>query len=245
MSNINKTFLCLALLAAINAAAASILSNITLGTILTWFLSMVLLLCSFRSGIAASRPAKAAKYTLLGIFCLLLAGSMVLYVGGGRDTAAYDEDAVIVLGTGVRGEEPTESLRRRLDAAIRYHENNPDAMIVVTGGQGSDENITEALCMERYLLKAGIPQEIIIKEDQATSTEENFMFSQKILDDLLAPGYKTCYISNDFHIFRAGLYARSFGFPDATHASGTTPWYMIVPNGLRETVVICKTFILG
>ena len=245
MKKTNKILLILSLLVCINALAASILSNITLGTILTWVLAFILLLCSFRTGIAASKPLKIIKYTLLGLFCLLLAGSSVLYISGSQDNVTYEEDAVIVLGTGVRGEEPTESLKRRLDAAAAYHEKNPDALIVVTGGKGDDENLSEAEVMERYLLKAGIPQEIIIKEDQATSTEENFMFSGGILGKRLPSGYKTCYISNDFHIYRAGLYARYFGFPDATHASGTTPWYMIVPNGLRETVVIIKTFVLG
>jgi len=245
MKSVNKIFLALGLLVILNAAIASILSNITLGTYLTWALGLLLLACSLRLGFLKSRPVRIAKAVLLGAFCLLLAGSSVLYIGGGMDNVTYDEDAIIVLGTGVRGEEPTESLKRRLDAAIGYHEQNPAAIIVVTGGQGSDENITEALCMERYLLRQGLPQNIIIKEDQATSTEENFMFSRAILDEMLGSDYSVAYISNDFHIFRAGIYALIFGFPDATHASGSTPWYMIVPNGLRETVVIAKTVLIG
>lgn len=244
MKKINKFLLAAGLVAAANAVIATLLSNITLGTLLTWALAAVLLICSFRS----KGALRVIKSVILGGFCLLLAGGAALYISGSFDTADFHEDAVIVLGTGVRGEEPTASLKKRLDATLEYLESNPDALIVVTGGQGSDENITEALCMERYLLARGIPQKQIIKEDRATSTEENFKFSRDILDDLLSPdqsSYKVCYISNDFHIFRAGIYARQFGFEDAAHYSGTTPWYMIVPNGLREAVVVCKTFVLG
>ncbi|NCU26351.1 YdcF family protein [Candidatus Nomurabacteria bacterium] len=61
-------------------------------------------------------------------------------------------------------------LAKRLEAAIRYHTNNPDAMIVVCGGKGDQEDITEALAMERYLLSEGIPGDIIIREEKSTST---------------------------------------------------------------------------
>ena len=243
-NTISPLFLLLAFLAAVNAAAATFLSNVTLGTILTWVLAVLLGVCSIRKGFLTSKPVRAVKAILLVLFCLLLAGSVLLYVGGSMDTADFEEDAVIVLGTGVRGEEPTESLKRRLDAALSYHQQNPQALIVVTGGMGDDENISEALAMEKYLLKAGLPQELIIKEDRATSTQENFIFSREILDGLLEADHRIVYISNDFHIYRAGLYAEQYGYEDAAHFHGSTPWYMVVPNGLRETVVILKTWIL-
>ena len=107
----------------------------------------------------------------------------VMFISGGTDNITYKEDAIIVLGAAVRGEEISGALQKRLDVAIEYYQKNPDVVIVVTGGQGPQEDITEALAMERYLLANGIPKEKIIKEEKATSTYENFKFSKVLLNE--------------------------------------------------------------
>ena len=88
----------------------------------------------------------------------------VMFISGGTDNVTYQEDAIIVLGAAVRGEEISGALQKRLDVAIEYYQKNPDVVIVVTGGQGPQEDITEALAMERYLLANGIPKEKIIED---------------------------------------------------------------------------------
>ncbi len=47
---------------------------------------------------------------------------------------------------------------QRLEAAIAYYERNPKVLLVVSGGQGPQEDISEALAMERYLIERGIPR---------------------------------------------------------------------------------------
>ena len=80
----------------------------------------------------------------------------------------YDEDAIIVLGAGIRGEQVTRILANRLNTAIEYHKKNPSAKIIVTGdqGQGRREFIPESLAMKRYLIAIGIPEEIIFEENK-------------------------------------------------------------------------------
>lgn len=101
-----------------------------------------------------------------GILCVLFNMNMGVY--GVRDTVTYEEQAVIVLGAGIKGNQVSRTLQLRLDKTIEYAQKNPNALIVVSGGQGPQETVTEACAMEKYLLENGIRAERILKEEQAT-----------------------------------------------------------------------------
>ena len=90
-------------------------------------------------------------------------------------------DAVIVLGAGVNGTEPSLSLRTRLDTALDYLEAHPDIPAVLTGGTGYGEEISEAQCMYDYLTERGVEPDRLILEDQAANTAENFALSKPLL----------------------------------------------------------------
>ena len=51
----------------------------------------------------------------------------------------------------------------------------------MSGGQGPDEDRTEASVMHDYLEQHGIDATRIIIEDQSTSTYENLVFSKELL----------------------------------------------------------------
>ncbi len=180
------------------------------------------------------------KGTVLGCLAVWFGFSAFLFGYGWADSIDYQEDAIIVLGAGLRGDQPGSELRSRLDRAIDYHAENPDALIVVSGGKGSREQISEAEAMARYLLKAGISESQIIKEDRSTNTYENFVFSKELLDIRLGEGYRIAFVSNDFHIFRAKLMAADVGIEDAGHIHGATPPASIIPCGLRECLALVK-----
>ena len=81
---------------------------------------------------------------------------------------APEENATaVVLGCRVYGERASLSLIERLDAAYDYLEENPKAVCVVSGGQGSGENISEAECMYRWLVEKGIDASRIYKEEKS------------------------------------------------------------------------------
>ncbi|MCL2808215.1 MAG: YdcF family protein [Coriobacteriia bacterium] len=162
---------------------------------------------------------------------------------GSNSNADYTEDAVIVLGASVHGEQVSLTLAHRLDQAIAYHAQNPEALIVVSGGQGPQEHISEALAMERYLLARGVSEEVIIKEDQSTSTLENFLFSDIILQKELQGSYTAVLITTDFHVYRASGIAQHAGI-DARHMGAPSLWYAIPVNYLREILAVMQFWLL-
>lgn len=217
-----------------NAVYVSFVSSFTLGIVLTYFLGGVFL----AFGLLINKLPLWIKITFA--ICVLIELVMVsfLFIYGGTDNITYTEDAVIVLGAGIRGDKPSRTLRNRLDRAIEYHSKNPDAYIVVSGGQGYNEEYTEAFVMEKYLVSKGVDPSVIIKEDRSTSTQENFKFSKDILDSLMVGDYTVAFISNDFHIYRAERYAASVGLKSATHIHGPTPIVSVIPDGLRESLAV-------
>lgn len=172
------------------------------------------------------------------VFIMLL----FIFINGAVNTVDFNEEAVIVLGCGIKGEEVTGTLKRRLDKCIEYANINNSAVIVVSGGQGPQEDITEALAMERYLIANGISSERIIKEDMATSTYENFVFSKNILDNKFKDDYKIVYITNRFHIYRAGKLAEIAGLNAEGYGAKDDIRAMSV-SYLREVLAVIKLWV--
>jgi uncharacterized SAM-binding protein YcdF (DUF218 family) len=187
---------------------------------------------------------KWLTYSILTAFTLFL--GMALFVGfyGANSNVTFDEDAVIVHGAGIRGESVTRILAYRLDKAVEYAERNPNAIIIVSGGQGPGEYITEALAMERYLIKKGVSEERIIKEELSVSTYENLLYSKVILDGIFDNRYRTVIITNNFHIYRAVSLAKGLGL-DVTHNGAKIDLYSAPLNYSRECVAIFRMWIFG
>ena len=72
-------------------------------------------------------------------------GFLVVY--GNQDNAQYNEDAAIILGASVCNEQVSPSLAKRLDQGEEYQKKNPRAVLIVTGGKGVQECISEALAL--------------------------------------------------------------------------------------------------
>lgn len=181
---------------------------------------------------------------ILIIFILIiLSACFALAVYGRRDNVTFKEDAVIVLGKGLDGDKVPPNLAKRLDKAIEYHKKNPNALIIVSGGNVKNENLSEAQAMYDYLLSKGIPENIIIKEDKSTTTYENFVFSTEILKEKLGENHAVAFVSNSFHIWRAERLAKSLGI-NATHLGAGIEWNTIPANYLREISVIFGLYVL-
>lgn len=188
-------------------------------------------------------PLKLIKNLFLIGNAILISAILFIAVFGKTDTVTYKEDAVIVLGTGLNGETITLPLYYRLEKSVEYFHKNPNAVIVVSGGQGRNESITEALAMERYLLSKGIPENKIIKEDRSTSTYENFLLSKKLLDNYFEKDYKTIFITNDFHIYRANQISKVVGI-NSNYMHAKIQWYLVPVTYVREFLANIKFLIL-
>lgn len=231
----------------LNGICLIIFANRNLGSCLTVVLGLIF----FVPAVFIRFTASMLKYTLfkiiavLGIigFSALLLTTLFLIIYGNSDNVTYSEDYLVILGCGVRGTSPTQPLRDRLDTALDYLEHNQACTIIVSGGQGDGENISEAEAMKIYLTEKGIDENRIIEENRSTSTAENFKFSNKITDNGLAT-HSAAFVTNDFHIYRASSLARLQGLY-LTHISAPTAWYNIFPSYLREYPAICKMLLLN
>ena len=160
--------------------------------------------------------------SIIALCAILVAVETGCMIGACAKAPAEDATA-IVLGCRVYGARASLMLRERLDAAVEYLEDNPKAACVVSGGQGNGENISEAECMYRYLVEKGIEPERIYKEDMSTSTEENIEFSVEIIkeNDL---NENVVIITNEFHMYRAGILAKNQGLSYGSAPAGTAIW---------------------
>lgn len=178
-----------------------------------------------------------------GIICFSIIEGLIIYDGLSESQAK--PDIAIVLGAGLWGDIPTRTLTYRLDTALKYLNDNPKSKVVVTGGQGSDETISEAEAMEIYLVSRGIDKERIIKEDKAKNTEENFRYSREKLDSLGYNQYNSAMIiTNSFHMFRSKRLAIKNGFQ--AYGMPAQSYIYLIPNYyVREVFAVIKSLVFA
>ena len=189
---------------------------------------------------------KWITYSVLALALISAGFGIFVMAYGRRDTTNFTEDAVIVLGAGIRAdEEVTRTLRNRLDMAVEYHMRNPEAVIIVSGGIGRGHVVSEAEVMARYLEAAGVRADLIFQEGNSHSTYQNMRLSKEILDELFPDGYRVTVISNDFHIYRAIRFTRIAGMEGATSFHGNTPLDALPGALVREITAIVKMWLIG
>jgi len=179
---------------------------------------------------------------LIWIISFLLV-EMAIILGGSSDESKK-VDYALILGAGIDGERLSLTLYDRMNKGLEYLSNNPEAKVIVAGGQGPGEDITEAEAMRKFLVNKGINQSRIIKEDRSTSTMENIKFTKEILksiDD--RETYEIMIITNRFHLFRAKLLAKRNGLIPYGSPSSTR-WYLLPKYYIREYFAVIKSLIL-
>ena len=151
-------------------------------------------------------------------------------------------DYMIILGAQWKMSGPSEVLRRRLDGALEYLRENPDTIVIVSGGQGSNEPVSEAAGMRQYLVDAGISDERILTEDRSTNTAENLAFSGRLLD---VSGDRVVIVTNNFHMFRALKIAEKQGYKNTEGLAASAVAGLVPNNLLREFLGVVKDFVMG
>ena len=194
-------------------------------------------LCVIAYAVFFNKISRKIHIALLALASIPIAIVLFLGIYGNISNADYTEDVVIVLGAGVIGETVTRPLAHRLNAAADYWHQNPESVIIVTGGLGNRAIITEAEAMARFLTRRGVPSEAILLEDQSTSTYENLYFAKAILNEHFPDGFRAVLITNDFHIYRSVRMAGQIGM-DVNHIGTNTDWYTWPVNYLREMLAV-------
>lgn len=150
-------------------------------------------------------------------------------------------DFIIIHGAGLlNGEKVTPLLKRRIDKAVQaFHQSkNPYIRLIASGGQGSDEKISEAQAMYNYLVEqTDVPKEAILLEEKSTTTYENLLFSKE-LGEQLVENPRFLFVTNDYHVFRTSTYARQIGMQGDGLGCSTASYY--IPSAfIREYVAMC------
>lgn len=172
-----------------------------------------------------------------GMIFLLVELRIVLGMFRGREERA---GFLVVLGAHVQGTKVTDSLARRLDKAAAYLETHPDTNVIVSGGQGKGEDVTESEAMASYLAAKGIAGERIIQENASTTTRENLEFSAQFIGDLEKP---VGIVTNNFHMYRACMYARSLGYRHPVPVTAGCLPILFVNYMVREFFAVLKMWL--
>ena len=140
-------------------------------------------------------------------------------------------DYVVVLGTGLIGDQVTPLLASRIEKGIAIYQKHPGSKLIMSGGQGPDELMAEGQAMANYAFEQGIPVEDIVIENQSTNTEENLKFSYA----LMKPGSRFALVTNYYHVFRALLLARKLKIKCIGYGA-RTKFYFSLNAFIREFV---------
>ena len=134
-------------------------------------------------------------------------------------------DALIVHGCAlIHGDRVSKILSGRLDlAASLHHRGNEKGVIVVSGGQGDDETVSEAAAMRDYLLKKGVAEDHILQEEKSRSTKENLLFSVQMIDT--GPEKKLALVTSNYHLYRCLLTAKELGIRCKGYGSPVAAYY--------------------
>lgn len=173
------------------------------------------------------------KYIFIIALCVLLLTILKMreiYAAGKTKISA--QKVIIVLGCRVRGDEPSLSLIKRVDAAYKFLLFNPESVAILSGGQGKDENISEAQCMQQLLYARGISKNRLILENRSTSTDENIRFSLQIIETLDLDR-NIAIATSEYHQKRAANICKKYGL-NSTPVSSKTKWTLLPTFLLRE-----------
>ena len=211
----------------------------------------IILFYTFMPLIGLKFPAFAKlatrAFTAVLILGLLVVGTTEAVIihksfGDPKESVEY----VVVLGAKVNKDGPSVSLWDRICAAYEYADEHPEAILILSGGQGTDEPITEAECMFRELFWMGIDPDRLWCEGFATSTWENLQFSMDLIEERTGQRpEKIGVLSSEYHLFRASLFAKACDVEFVGIPARTSRWGQRINHFMREVAGVWHYLILG
>ena len=193
-----------------------------------------------------------AKITTRVVTVCVIIGALVVGIteaviihasfGDPREEVEY----MVVLGAKVNKDGPSVSLWDRVCGAYDYLTEHPDVTAVLSGGQGTDEPITEAECMYRELVNLDIDPNRLWVEDEATSTWENINFTLDLIEERTGVRPKKLgVLSSEYHLFRASLFARACDVEFVGIPAKTSRLPQAINHFMREVAGVWHYIILG
>lgn len=193
------------------------------------------------------RLVKAFYILVIVLLALLIYNGFSIY-----SYASYRQlkqaDAIIVLGAGTDGEEPSPVFRERINHGIWLYQNQYGKKIIFTGGKTEGNKYADSIVAQKYAENNSVPSKDILVETRSRITEENLFYAKLIAKK---KGLKSFIIVSDpLHMKRAMLMAKDYhlsAFSSPTPSTRYKSWRSKLPFLLREIFfyseyVICRPF---
>lgn len=165
--------------------------------------------------------------------CILI-GTIITGIKTARYVPKFNKDFIIINGCQIRKDGTlTPLLQGRVDRAIEFAKMQKDRVgrpivFVPSGGKGTDEMLSEAEAMKRYLISQGIEEKDILAETKSTTTEENFKYSHELIRKYHGSDFfNLAFSTTNYHVFRSGMLAHELGMRIEGIGSKTKSYYWI------------------
>lgn len=207
-------------------------------------------------------PVSLVTLCASGVVIMIIVQMMIL--GTVPVTAAQNLDYVIVLGASVKEDGISKTLKLRLDKAAEYAFQNPDTVLVLSGGQGAGEPETEAAAMQAYLRQCGVPEKQILLEDRSRNTTENIAYSRLLIEaqkprvreflplvpkveagEVLQQPVSVGLLTSNFHLYRTMKIAEKQGIEGLQGIAAESDRILFVHFCLRDCLAILKDRLVG
>ena len=176
---------------------------------------------------------------LLVVGCIAFTAIEIPILSSAKTDKNPEAKYIVVLGAGVNGDKPSLSMINRLDAALEYLNTYPNSIAILSGSQGSGEDISEAEAMYVWLIDRGVSAQRLIKEENSTSTQENISNAIDIIrtrENTFNSRIAIC--SSEYHLYRAKCMARELGCEPVGVAGKTTYPILKLNYFIREAFAV-------
>lgn len=159
--------------------------------------------------------------TVITIWAVSMA-AVILFSGIDQ---ARPAESIVVLGAAQYAGRPSPVLKARLDHGIDLWTRGMGKLLVLTGGRGDGDTMSEAEVGRAYARKRGVPDTVILLENEGRTSRESMLGVAELLQKR---GIRTAILVSDpFHMLRLSIIGRRFGLTPYTSPTRTSP---ISPN---------------
>ncbi|MQA89125.1 MAG: YdcF family protein [Gemmatimonas sp.] len=162
----------------------------------------------------------------------------------GRKDEARPADAIVVLGAAQYDGRPSPVLKARLDHAIDLHTRGFSERMILTGGVGVGDTVSEAEVGRRYAIGEGVPAKDILLERGGLSSGESMRAVVVLME---SHGLSSAILVSDpFHMLRLRLLASRLDLDAYSSPTRSSPiglgshdeWWHV----LRESLILPSLF---
>jgi uncharacterized SAM-binding protein YcdF (DUF218 family) len=159
--------------------------------------------------------------TTAGIVCLCWVTTLCAVLSWGLQDDARPADAIVVMGAAQYAGHPSPALRARLDHAVTLWERGLAPRMILTGGTGTGETVSEAAVSRTYVLSRGVSDTAILLENEGRTSSESLHSAAELMH---ARGmHEAIIVSDPFHMLRLEILGRRFGINPLTSPALPTP----------------------